>query len=356
VKARLLAAAALALWLAACGRMGPPVAPQLREPRPPTDLNATADDGSIELSWVNPNRRIDNTPLRDLALLRVFRTEDAGAGEPKPALRSRGHIAGYDEVATVRMADPAPATVEGSRIALADRQGLAYGRRYTYVVLAEDAQGRLSPPSARRPVMYIAPPAPPRDLEAAAGEGQVQLRWQPPDRLVDGSPVHGAITYEVARATGVEGSPRTVITAAPVADTAFTDRGLVNDQSYAYTVRALRAEASGSARGPFAAPVTATPLDRTPPAPPANLVAVAAGGDVRLSWAPSPDPDVARYIVYRTDARGVTTRAGSSEPPGTTFVDRAVAPGAYRYAVTAQDRSARANESARSNEATVVAP
>jgi hypothetical protein len=44
------------------------------------------------------------------------------------------------------------------------------------------------------------------------------------------------------------------------------------------------------------------------------------------------------------------------QPPAVTFVDRDVAPGRYRYTVTAQDRSTRANESTRSNEATVTVP
>jgi hypothetical protein len=47
---------------------------------------------------------------------------------------------------------------------------------------------------------------------------------------------------------------------------------------------------------------------------------------------------------------------GSVQPPATTFVDRDVPPGRYRYAVTAQDTSARANESTRSNEVAVTVP
>jgi hypothetical protein len=43
-------------------------------------------------------------------------------------------------------------------------------------------------------------------------------------------------------------------------------------------------------------------------------------------------------------------------PPVTTFVDRNVAPGTYRYTVTAQDATARANESRPSNEVTVSVP
>ena len=97
-------------------------------------------------------------------------------------------------------------------------------------------------------------------------------------------------------------------------------------------------------------------MDLTPPAPPRDLVAVVATDDVRLSWGASSDPDVARYVIYRADPRGTFTRAGSTVPPSTTFVDRAVPPGTYLYVVTAQDRSARAHESARSNAVDAVVP
>lgn len=355
VGSRRVAVAALVLALAACGRVGPPVAPQLREPRPVTELSGVGAEGRIDLSWVNPARRVDSSVIRDLAVVHVFRTEDAGTGEPKTALRTRGQIAGYDEVATVRLADPAPATVDGARVSLADRQALTYGRRYTYVVLVEDAQGRVSPPSARFSVAYIAPPAAPEHLQATPGEGEVVLRWTAPDRLIDGGPIQGALSYEIERGAGGEDATRT-ITALSGPETTFTDRGLVNDQTYSYAVRALRSDGGGRARGPLSASVSATPLDRTAPAPPRDVVAIVTGGDVRLSWTASPDADVARYVVYRTDQRGMVTRVGSTVAPSTNLVDRGVPPGGYRYAVTAQDASARANESPRSSEVSVTIP
>jgi penicillin-binding protein len=102
--------------------------------------------------------------------------------------------------------------------------------------------------------------------------------------------------------------------------------------------------------------VPVTPVDLTPPAPPRDLVAIPSEGAVRLSWQPSPDADVALYIVYRAAGGGALQRVGSVPPPGTTFVDREVARGTYRYAVTAQDSGVRANEGGRSNEVTVTVP
>ena len=66
--------------------------------------------------------------------------------------------------------------------------------------------------------------------------------------------------------------------------------------------------------------------------------------------------DVGAYVVYRAAGGGPFVRVGSVQPPATTFVDRGVPPGRYRYVVTAQDTSTRANESARSNEVAVSVP
>ena len=82
-----------------------------------------------------------------------------------------------------------------------------------------------------------------------------------------------------------------------------------------------------------------------------------AGSDVRLAWMPelATPTWLATSSTGRTP-RGSSLRIGSTTPPSTTFVDRAVPAGAYRYVVTAQDASASANESARSNEVSATVP
>jgi hypothetical protein len=106
----------------------------------------------------------------------------------------------------------------------------------------------------------------------------------------------------------------------------------------------------------MSARVSAMPVDTTPPKPPAELVAIPSQGAVRLAWIGSPDLDVARYVVYRAREGGALERVGSTAAPGTTFTDRDVPAGRWRYAVSAEDGSSRANESARSTEVTVTVP
>src|SRR5438094_3714148 len=120
-RARLAAGVLLTtLSLAACGRKGPPAAPEARVPRAAGDLVVVVRASTIELSWTNPTRRVDGTPLRDLTLARVFRVDDAGGGEPKPAMQVDGRIAGYTEIAAVSLDAPAPTLVAGPPATLTD--------------------------------------------------------------------------------------------------------------------------------------------------------------------------------------------------------------------------------------------
>lgn len=343
--------------LLGCGKTGPPVAPERRLPIAVSDLSGVIEGNALVLTWANPGTRMDGSRLKDLALIRIYRREDAGDGEPKPAVVSWGKVVGYDEVAAIRLADPAPAKVEGGRVSWTDSAALTFGRRYVYVLTAMDSIGRSSAPSPRLVVRFLAAPRPPEGLTAKAGEGQVRLEWSPPARLVDGSPPPGPLAYELLRGPSADG-PFALITPAPIATPGFTDRGLKNEETYYYAVRAVRSEPDGRARSDLSRVVAATPMDLTPPSPPTNLVAVPSETAVRLAWNPSPEEDVAGYVVYRAAPPGADfVRLTPIPTSQTTYTDRSVERGrTYSYVVTAVDRSPRANESARSTPASATVP
>src|SRR5262249_1032858 len=255
-----------ALALTACGKKSPPVAPEQRAPQPVADLTAVVDESAIVLTWTPPNRRVDNTRQRDLTVMRVFRVEDSGAGEPKSAMLSDGRIAGYDELAAIRSAEPEPAVRRGPRLAYADSKGLAYGRRYTYVVVTGDSQGRIGPAPHRGPGSDAAPPAAPENVAAQPGERSVRVTWSPATRLLDGSAVADPITYEVLRAPSADADLAPV--SPQISDTALTDSNLENDRDYFYAVRAVRTAGGTTLYGRPSAPAVATPPALTPPPPP----------------------------------------------------------------------------------------
>ncbi len=122
-------------------------------------------------------------------------------------------------------------------------------------------------------------------------------------------------------------------------------------------MRAVRRESEGAAYGEPSAVATATPVDRTPPAPPTQLIAVPSQSAVRLSWMASRAEDVAGYAVYRAAGGGPFTRIATTTAVNTVYTDRDVMRGErYRYAVTALDGARTPNESVRSNEVDVAIP
>ena len=354
-----LAAAGLVLFVlatGACGKKGPPVAPERRLPSSPSNLRASVEERRVVLSWENPRSRFDNSRLRDLTLLHVFRREEAAGAPPKPAMLSGDEVVGYAEIARIRLdaAPPPGVEIQGGRVSFTDAKGLTVGRRYIYVVTAEDSIGRSSPPSERLDVTLLAAPAAPSGLIVAPGDKQVRLRWQAPASLIDGGALSGEIRYVVLRAVG--DGPLAPVTPEPVSGTSHTDTGLENDVAYRYAVLAVRVEPAGTARGPASTAVAATPVDTTPPSAPTNLVVIPGGGAMRLAWNPSPEDDVVLYAIYRGVGDGELIRIGTTQAPTTLFVDRDVSAGTrYRYAVTAIDRARNANESPRSNVVTVTA-
>ena len=353
---RLAALALLGLALAACGKKGPPVIPENRLPAPAAGLRALIDEGAIQVSWTNPATRFDGTPLKDLIEVKLYRREDNDDAPLKPAMLSGGQVIGYDEIATIRLESPAPATVAGGTVRWVDKKGLVLGHRYVYVVTAIDSLGRSSPPSERRAITFLAAPKAPPSVHASRGDRQVALTWDPPTEFTDGSPVSGQLGYLVLRGGGSAG-PLSLITPEPLTAARYTDTGLENNSEYRYAVRGVRLDPRAAVTGPLSSVVAAIPAVTTPPKPPGDLVAIPSPGALRLAWSPSPEANVALYAVYRAVGPGAFIRIGTTLLGNTTFVDRDVRPGtAYRYAVTAIDDAREPNESARSNEVSLVAP
>jgi hypothetical protein len=319
----------------------------------------------IRLSWSLPRIRLDRSALKEIQRTEVYRRlEDGAATEPtRPAILTFGGlfgpppgVPGFERVANITVAEPSPAEVQGNQVSYTDAQGLAFGRRYTYVVVALDEQGRPSPPSNRVVVALAAAPVAPPRLEAQPGDAQVRLTWDAPATLADGSPAPATLVYDIFRATTPGTPPGRPLNPEPVAARQYLDLAVQNDVTYHYTVRA-RVEPGGSQSGPSAV-ATAMPEDATAPAQPRGLVAVVAGSTVRLAWQAVPDADLAGYLVYRSTTAGRGHARLTAAPQGaTTYVDADVRPGqTYFYVITAVDRARRANESVPSPEAAATLP
>jgi len=339
-----------------CGRKGPPVAPERRLPAAPSGMSATVEADSIVVSWTIPRTRVDRTAFRDLTVTKLFRRAEAEGEPEKSAMVSRGEVAGWERLAEIKPDAPAPAVITGNIVRWVDRRALRVDQRYVYVTTVIDSTGRSSAPSERLAVLFLAAPRPPEALTADAGDAEVRLAWKPPTELVDGSPLRGDISYVILRGAGAEGALQPVKDER-VTGTTFVDRGLGNETTYRYVVRAVRKEGEATAYGEPSMVATATPVRRTPPAAPRNLLAIPSETAVRLTWTASVSPDVATYAIYRATGTGAFVRIGTTPAINIVFTDRDVKRGEqYRYAVTALDRARTPNESSQSNVVTVTVP
>ena len=79
------------------------------------------------VQFVEPRNRVDNTRLRDLTLMRLFRREEAAEGAPKPAMRSGERVVGYGEIARIELgaAPPPNVQVSGDTVVVKDEKGLS---------------------------------------------------------------------------------------------------------------------------------------------------------------------------------------------------------------------------------------
>jgi predicted small lipoprotein YifL len=79
VPSRLVLGLALGLALAACGQKGPPLAPELVRPDPPTNLAAVATPEGVRLTWTRPTRYSGGARMHDLEGFLIERAPAEGA-------------------------------------------------------------------------------------------------------------------------------------------------------------------------------------------------------------------------------------------------------------------------------------
>ncbi|QJR11141.1 Tol-Pal system protein TolB [Usitatibacter rugosus] len=124
-------------------------------------------------------------------------------------------------------------------------------------------------------------------------------------------------------------------------------------QDAQYTIR-LEAEDTFGAIGRDLVTVR---IDNLAPAAPTNLQAAVAGADITLTWNANTEPDIDGYLLYRNGQ--LANLSGPVAPDiraylihGTTYVDRNMPDGTYKYTVVAVDTAG--NQSPESEERTVV--
>ncbi len=253
----------------------------------PRNLQAREGDGRVNLSW-DPPAGTDESSITEY---RIYRGASSGS-------------LSYND------------SVDGSTTSYTDI-GLTNGQTYYYRVSAviSAGEGDKSSEVSATPSSEVTVPSAPQNLQASAGDGEVDLTWDPPADIDESS----ITKYKIYRGTSsgslsnhdsVDGST-----------TSQTDTGLTNGQMYYYQVSAV----NSAGEGDKSSEVSATPSSEvTVPLAPQNLQASAGDGEVDLTWdAPSDDggSSITEYKIYRGTSSGSLTQYDTVDGSTTSSYD-----------------------------------
>jgi hypothetical protein len=212
-----------------------------------------------------------------------------------------------------------------------------------YQVVLIDGAGRESQPSAVAWAPRLAPPAQVTGLKANPADGVVNLSWSPVAALKGGGALKGLAGYLVYRRADKKTA---LLNVDPVKETSLVDRAVVNGQTYAYRVSAVRTEGKHTLAGQASEWVEAVPADLTPPPAPGELAAVSTPGGIFLKFTAVTADDLAGYLVFRRQGTDGPWQKLTPDPQVENgYVDKDVKPEVtYQYRVQAVDKKGNASQ------------
>jgi hypothetical protein len=347
-----------------CGAPGEPVPPSPPVPVTIADLSARQAGDGVQLTFTLPTKAIGGERLAAPPAVEILRGALKTDGSPdSKSFRvvdtiPGALVEGYRSEGQVRFTDP-----------ISPEETKAHaGGTVAYAVRTRASAKRASPDSNVVTVRVFPVPERIASIEVRVTEPAVELSWPVPTRTSAGDPLNAAITgYRVYRAeinaaasaTSPQGlaqskqeprfTPLALIEINKDRDTSFRF-----DHTYVYMVRSVIQADGQELESSDSQPVTVTPRDTFPPAPPQGLVAAVLPGStagsvlVDLSWSINLETDLAGYRVYRSEQEGTKGQLLTGDLlPTPAIRDTSVEPGhRYWYTVTAVDRAG--NESAAS--------
>jgi hypothetical protein len=359
----LISSFALLLFACGCASPGEPYERKPPVPAAITDLTAAQSGNDVILTFTLPGETPDHRPLKQAPAIEIYRdfelAPQAGAPGSTPAA-SPALLATIPSAMTERYTEKG--RVHYSDALSPEDFGQHPDSMVVYTVRTRVSEKKESAGSNAASVRIHAPLEPIADLHAELSRSAVALSWTAPEKTLSGvaAPVAGYHIYRAEAAPAASANspnpagPSAVPTlAAPLAkigetdSTTFQDTQTALGRTYVYSVRSLAQYPDETLESADSNLAVITARDIFPPAAPQGLVAVfvQAQGEtpahVELSWAISPETDLAGYNVYRSEGGGTQgTRLNSELLLTPAFRDMNTLPGLrYFYSVTAVDRS-----------------
>ena len=370
---RAAAPLALAFCLFACALVGgcaAPGEPTARHPVVPvtvTDLGARQYGSAVALTFTLPARSTDREALAEHPTIEIYRAAlPPGAATNKLTAWRLAYTIPSEQVDAYLKGE----NMEFHDALTADDFARAAGSSFAYKVRTRAAKTRASEDSNVVIARIYPPPEAPRDVRVEVTESALIVNWAEA-ALPPGASSRAYRVYRGVLESGQENLPQDLSQAklktplelmGPSPSTEFRDTHFEFGTPYVYTVRTLAQFGADFIESADSATAIVTPRDVFPPAAPTNLeftiipATNQAPAYIELSWAISPEADLAGYSVYQSDGEDLPGERVSAEIlPSPTFRDISVLPGRrYYYRVSALDRAG--NESPKSSAVQVDVP
>ncbi len=364
VLAGLLLALSALVGSVGCASIGPPEAPALELPKPPTDLKATRKGDKVTLMWTIPARTTERQSVRYLGKTAVCRSSDpvlVKCGDPAGEVAPPADFASKKDSGGKKLTDSYTGSISAAQPGLEQQNPFA---TVTYAIEVHNEAGRSAGLSNPVHVPLAETLSAPKDFAAKPmGEGIV-LSWTGP-RLTFPSPLvrYG---YRVFRRQDGNKQETVVgeLAAGGANDLSLTDQTFEWEKTYysraeSFTVLAQPGKPEVRIEGDDTPEIKVFAHDVFPPAVPGGLQAVFSGPGqqpfIDLIWAPVADTDLAGYNVYRHEEGTIPVKLNAELVKTPAYRDIQVVSGkTYFYSVSAVDEQG--NESGRAAETSESVP
>ena len=301
------------LLLLGCAKVGDPVPPVSEPPLPVSDLQLVQVGDRLQL--------IFSRFPEDVVAVHLF----ANCSDPNSPTN------GQDPQATFERDDIKPYPEENSLVFVETQARPNTPCQLELRLL--DRRGRISKPSNRVNSISLSPASPPANLRSEVHRKRILLRWNRPDKNIDGSSPSNVVGYLLNSKHRVSGEH-------------FEDLEFTFGVSKTYWIQTISFSEDPLILSAVSDHLTVIPEDTFPPQVPGHLSAVYLMGNVQVLWDRSADSDLQGYRVYRgTNPRSL--RRISGRVPINRYTDEDVRKDeTYYYQVSALDTSG--NESPQS--------
>jgi hypothetical protein len=338
----------LIVCVSACGKKGPPLPPLIRIPTPPGAFTVVRQGSTIEIQFGVPGGNTDGSTPADLSRVEVYALTAPALVNPDEIFR-RGRPIGHVLVNP----PPDPDTPDGEppkTSAPLPPGGVDQGQTARlsetfkpddnadpsevrlYVAVGFNKRGRHGPYSVPVAVPVSPPPEAPGKPEVIVDETGITVTWSPPASVPDDV----ALTYHVYAPDDVP----LRLTTEPLDEEKFVDKRIEWGAERCYVVRSVETLDKMTLESEASPETCVTLVDTFAPAAPEGLTIVASEGAMNLIWNPSPEGDLAGYVLWRAmPSDGNLVSITPAPIKETTFKDTVPAGIRVAYAVQAVDKA-----------------